>query len=237
MIFETSRVRIGLATVGLMLAAAGCYSHRASDEELVDFPDEATATQDDDDEDDVRATKDAGVVRQDVAPSVVADAGRQCAGTDPISQLLCSFTPPTTTGTAQTPALPDLSGLVNSLGGLGNIANVLGTFLGTTTAQLPATQQPNGLASLVQLAGGLNNIAQLLNGLLGPNMRTTLPGLFTGFTRQPTATTPTLADVLKQLGIPVLGQQPTVTADPTPNQCASATSPVLQFLCALQNAR
>ncbi|HEY6876463.1 MAG TPA: hypothetical protein VI299_00520 [Polyangiales bacterium] len=239
MIFETSRVRIGLATLGLMLAASGCYSHRTSDEELVDFPDESTDDQTDDGK--VRGSRDAGVARQDAAPSPVADAGRQCAGSDPISQLLCSLTPPSpaTGGTAQTPALPDLSGLVNSLGGLGNIANVLGTFLGTPTAQQPTTGQPNGLTQLVQLAGGLNNIAQLLNGLQGPNTRSTLPGLFgqPQPQQQPTLGLPSLADVLKQLGIPVLGQQPAVTADPTPNQCTNPTSPVLQFLCALQRTR
>jgi hypothetical protein len=136
--------------------------------------------------------------------------------------------------------------LLNTLGGLGNIAGVLGTVLGTasgTTATRPftTTTTQSGLLGLIDLAGGLGNIAALLNGLLGQGTQhpaqPSLADLFASFSgQQPSATAPalpTLAEVLTSLGIPV-ANSPTVSSEPTASDCANPATQAIAFVCALQ---
>ncbi|HEX5659333.1 MAG TPA: hypothetical protein VFX59_19195 [Polyangiales bacterium] len=202
----------GMALAGLMMT--GCYAQRPLDEELAEERADASAL-----------PPDAG------AP--VADAGApRCSDTDPIALLLCQLTPP---ASAQQPqaGIPDLTGLLNSLGGLGNIAQVLGPVVGTTTGR-PATPAQGGLVDLVNLAGGLANIAQLFNQLLGGASQ--LTALFEG-TAQPNQQLPSIADFLNGLGIPVAGPDTTLTQEPTADECAKPATPAQQFACALQQAQ
>jgi hypothetical protein len=210
-----------MALAGLMLG--GCYTQKTADDELIDFSGSAN---------------DASVIAPDAAANVIVDAGSapKCAGTDPIALLLCQLTPPSTTQQPQA-AAPDLTGLLDSLGGLANIAEILGPVLGTTPTRPGTTPAPGaqpGLVELVNFAGGLANIAQLFNQLLGGGGQS-LPGLFGGGTQsmQPAS----LADFLSGLGIPVAGAPTTIAEEPTASDCANPTTPAQQFACALQAAQ
>lgn len=193
---------------------SACYTHRTSDEDLLPF----NEPQD--------AAVDAAV------PDASAPAPR-CAGADPISLLLCNLSQP---APAASPT-PDLATLLGSLGGLANIAQVLGPILGTTPRS--GAEQPSPLLGLVDLAGGLTNIAQLLNGLFGglTTGQPSLGDLVPAFTN-PTASTapPSLADLLAGFGLPVQQPAPVVTRETTPDECADAATPVVRFLCMLQQA-
>lgn len=235
-----NRVHSALAVGGLVLSQlSGCYAHDTSDEDLLDLPSTA------EDADSVSA--DAGRHAAD-ASAVVVDAGSatpKCAGSDPISLLFCSLTPPASSpATTPAAAVPDIAGLLNSFGGLGNIASVLGTQLGTNTTTPAATQQ-SPLVGLINLAGGLGNIATLLNTVLGQGTRQpaqpSLADLFAGFARpqQPAATPatnqPSLRDILAGFGIPS-APSPAVMTEPTTNECTNPTNQVTRFVCALQAA-
>lgn len=228
----TKRVHTALTAGGLLLTQlSGCYKNQTADEELIDLPgmDESA--------DGAVIAPDAGVV--DARPA-------SSCGTDPISQLFCTLVPATnTTPTAPAATTPDLSGLLGTLGGLGNIASVLGTVLGTgNTAVRPTTptSDQSGLLGLIDLAGGLGNIAALLNGLLNPQQaaQPSLADLFAAFSGQQQANTPppalpTLADILKGLGIPV-ANSPVVTSEPTAQDCSKPATQAIAFVCALQSA-
>jgi hypothetical protein len=198
-----------MALAGLMLT--GCYaSSQPLDDQLTEDFEHA----------------DAGVVPQDAA---VADASAPgCTGADPIALLLCRLVPPAQQ--PQQPAgIPELSSLLNGLGGLANVAEILGPIVGTPNPR-PGTEPTGGLVDLVNLAGGLGNIAQLFNQLLGGG-QSTLPSLFTG--AQPNQQQPSLADFLENLGIPVADPVP-LTEEPSAHDCAAPATPAQQFACALQ---
>lgn len=229
----TKRVHTALTAGGLLLSQlSGCYKNQTADEELIDLPGA------DESADGAVIAPDAGVV--DARPA-------SSCGTDAISQLFCTLLPPANTTTPMAPAAttPDLTGLLGSLGGLGNIASILGTVLGTgTTATRPTTPTTgqSGLLGLIDLAGGLGNIAALLNGLLNPQptAQPSLADLFASLsgqqnTSEPAPALPTLADILKGLGIPV-ANSPVVNSEPTQQDCSKPATQAIAFVCALQSA-
>jgi hypothetical protein len=211
---ETSRSAWLLGS--LLVGSSACYGNQASDEPLTDFDEPSVAA-------------DAATTSRDAAqPTTSVDAGPKCATSDPISQLLCALAPP-----AAQPTTPDLTALLGSLGGLANVADVLGAVLGLAPQRQQAGQP--SLTDLVNLAGGLSNIAQLFNGLLGGGQAQSLPALFNDGRSQ--ATLPSLTEVLSGFGIPVQGTQASIAHDPTAEECVQPATPAIQFACALQRAQ
>lgn len=212
-----------MALAGTMMS--GCMTSKTVDDELLPFA----------------RSEDGGASAHDAAPApapALADAGStaaKCASSDPITQLLCQLTTPANSAQPQQAATPDLTGLLDSLGGLANIATILGPIVGTTPTRVttPTSTQSSGLVDLVNLAGGLANIAQLFNQLLSG--QSLLSSLFNGGaqTMQPAS----VADVLTGLGIPVAGPDTTLAAEPTESECANPTTPQQEFACALQRAQ
>ena len=248
-------VRI-LGSVSVLSLSSSCYSRRTADDELLDFPPRVAANAD---------AGHGGSVSADAgsADSGQRDAGSasRCTGTDVISLFLCNLTMPTPAG-SNTNAVSDLTKLLDSAGGLASIASVLGAFTGGTgrpgatpgTTTPGATTQPS-LIDLINLAGGLSNIATLLNGLLGgataqPAGSNPIADLIAAFGQTGTANTrpalsnasPTLADFLDGLGLgqPQAGEKslstPVLTV-PTTTECAAASDPSTELLCALSAAQ
>jgi hypothetical protein len=156
-------------------------------------------------------------VYPDAGPAAPADAGsaNRCTQTDPIQLLICQFT--------------------QGGGGLGNLPGLGGT--GTNNGSGTGTQTPDlgGIQDLIDqliggggstgaTGGGLQDIIDLLGGLQGGG--TTRPGTGTG-------QLPSLEDLLGQFGRRDAGapvqQMPAVTEQ----QCASATTVQLRFVCAI----
>jgi hypothetical protein len=241
-----------LGSVSLLSLGSSCYAHRTADEELLDFPSRVGASAD---AGSGASSTDAGVHDTGVHDTGARDAGgaSRCTGTDPISQFLCTLTAPTSGG-SNTNGVSDLTGLLDSAGGLASIAAVLGAFTGTGgTATTAPTAQPS-LIDLINLAGGLGNIATLLNGLQGGTgaqpaaSSNPIADLIAAFAQTATATngrpamsnaSPTLVDWLNGLGMSntrATVATPMVAA-PTSAQCAAAVDANTRFMCQLQAAR